>query len=89
MDRGTLVIIIAGAIIGAGLGIFGLNISMPLWWYLDIPLIILVNIFRYELADFFVDWYKDIKKGGMVNIIIPTQKIKDNNLKRRFKRKYI
>jgi len=86
-DRGTVVIIAAGAIIGAGLGIFGLNISMPLWWYLDVPLIILVNIFRYKLADFFVDWYKDIKKGGVINVIIPEQKIKEKQTKS--KRKYI
>jgi hypothetical protein len=85
-DRGIIVIIVAGAIIGVALGIFGLNISMSLWWYLDIPLIILVNIFRYNIADFFIDWYKDIKKGGLINIVKPEQKIKE---KRKSKRKYI
>jgi len=51
MDKGLLVVIIGGMIIGGALGIFGLNITMPLWWYIDIPSVIILNAYRNVIAD--------------------------------------
>jgi hypothetical protein len=53
MFKGLWVVILGGAVIGAGLGAAGLNITMPLWWYIDIPLVVILNWFRNDISDFF------------------------------------
>ncbi len=48
-----IVLIGGGAIIGAGLGLLGLNITMPLWWFIDIPAILFISFNQENIWNFF------------------------------------
>jgi len=53
IDKKTIVSIIAGIIIGITSASFGIFVSNPLWWYINLPLITLASVFGVEIWDFF------------------------------------
>jgi len=90
MSKNSWVVIIGGGLIGLGLGVMGITFNMPLWWFLNLPLIMLLNQFSGEIGDFFSDWYNDIIKGEVVNIIIPREENKEKRKEHaKSKKKYI
>ena len=44
LKRTKMIIIAIGAIIGLVLGLFGITVNETLWWYIDIPLVLLSQI---------------------------------------------